>query len=104
VHTRYYCLDRMANHGTSTIAQPRVLFSITTQGPIHELWAHWTADEDGVRVFISKPWDGWNALVLKRAADFLVTLNNVCRWGTGPFLQTVVDSLRAVAREAETES
>jgi hypothetical protein len=99
-----YCLDRMANHGTLTIAQPRILFSITTQGPIHKLYAHWTADEDDVRVFRSRLWDSWNALVLKRATDFLVTLNNVCRWGTGPFLQTVVDSLRAVERIADTES
>jgi hypothetical protein len=41
-HKILRCLDRMANRGTTMDTQSRVLFSITTQGPIHELWAHWT--------------------------------------------------------------
>lgn len=34
-----------------------LFFSICTQGPIHELWAHWNVVEDGVRMFGSKLWD-----------------------------------------------
>jgi len=53
-HKMLYRLDRMANHGTLTIAQPRILFSVTTQDPIHKLYTHWTADEDDVRIFRSR--------------------------------------------------
>ncbi|KAI9856814.1 MAG: hypothetical protein M1813_008751 [Trichoglossum hirsutum] len=99
-HNLLHCLDRMADRGTTTETQPRVLFSITTQGPIHELWAHWTVVKGGVRVFESKLWDSWNGLVLERAEDFIVKLNSVCLWGTGPFLKTVVEPLGKVARKA----
>ncbi|KAF2805180.1 uncharacterized protein BDZ99DRAFT_396734 [Mytilinidion resinicola] len=95
-----HCLDRMANQGTITDTQLRVLFAITTQGPIHELWAYWTVVKGGVRVFESKLWDSWNVLVLERAEDFIVKLNSVCLWGTGPFLKTVVEPLGKVARKA----
>jgi hypothetical protein len=97
-HKILHCLDRMANRGTTITS--RVLFSITTQGPIHELWAHWTVVKAGVSVFESKLWDSWNALVLERAKDFIAKLNGVCVWGTGPFLKTVVEPLREVARKA----
>ncbi|KAI4118279.1 MAG: hypothetical protein LQ338_007425 [Usnochroma carphineum] len=99
-HKILHCLDRMANGGKNTETQSRVLFSITTQGPIHELWAHWTVVKAGARVFESKLWDSWNGLVPERAEDFMVKLNSLCLWGTGPFLETVVELLRKVARKA----
>jgi hypothetical protein len=78
-------LDELANQVTDTVAQPQDLFSITTQGPLHELWAHWTAKERGVPVFHSTLWSSWNAPSLERATDFMVKLNNVCSCGTGGF-------------------
>ena len=93
-------LDRMANRGATANAQPRVLFSITTQGPIHELWAHWTVVKAGVRIFESKLWDSWNGLVQERAVEFIVKLNSVCVWGTGPFMKSVVEGLGKVALQA----
>ena len=95
-------LDRMANGGRITTAQSRILFSITTQGPIHELWAHWTVIKGGVRIFESKLWDSWNTLVQERAVDFIIKLNSVCVWGTGPFLKSVVEALGKVAVQAKT--
>ena len=93
-------LDRMANRGATANPQPRVLFSITTQGPIHELWAHWTVVKAGVRIFESKLWDSWNGLVQERAVEFIVKLNSVCVWGTGPFMKSVVEGLGKVALQA----
>ena len=101
-HNILHCLDCMANPGKTTNTQLRVLFSITTQGPIHELWAHWTAVKGGVRIFESKLWDSWNALVQERAVDFIVKLNSVCVWGTGPFMKSVVEALGKVAVQAKT--
>ena len=39
--------------------------------------------------------------MLERAKDFIVKLNNVCIWGTGPFLKSVVEPLGKVASKAE---
>ena len=101
-HNILHRLDCMANRGKATNTPPRVLFSITTQGPIHELWAHWTVVKSGVRIFESKLWDSWNALLPERAVDFIVKLNNVCVWGTGLFMKSVVEGLGKVAVQAET--
>lgn len=78
----------------------RVLFSITTQGPLHELWVHWTTVEDGVRVFASKLCDSWNGLVPAQASDFIVKLYNVCAWGTGPFMKSLVENLGTIMTQA----
>ncbi|KAK7414470.1 hypothetical protein QQX98_006656 [Neonectria punicea] len=72
--------------------RPRVLFSFTTQGPIYELWAHWTTFRDDQRVFESKLWGSWNVLLLDRAEEFLEKLNNVLVWGMGPFMKSVVET------------
>ena len=103
-HNILHRLDRMVNNGTIANTQTRVLFSITTQGPIHELWAHWTAVEGGVRMFESMLWDSWNGLVQSRALEFVIKLHNVCVWGTGPFMESVVEDLKKVATLADTLS
>jgi hypothetical protein len=103
-------LDSLVNSGTirsgvlptSSNTQSPLFFSITTQGPIHELWYHWTVDEDGVRKFESKLLDSCNALVLERGEDFMVKLNNVGSWGTGPFVKSMVERLGKVVVKAET--
>lgn len=101
-HNILHRLDRMANRGKIVNTQPRVLFSITTQGPIHELWAHWTVVRGGARTFESKLWDSWNGLVQERAVEFIVKLNNVCVWGIGSFMKSMVDDLGKVAIQAGT--
>jgi len=99
-------LDDLVDHATtlptSSNAEPPLFFSITTQGPIHELWVHWTVVEDGVRMFNSKLLDSCNALLLERGKEFIVRLNNVCSWGTGPFIKSVVERLGKVAGKAKT--
>lgn len=100
-HNILHRLDRMANRGTTASTQPRVLFSIATQGPIHELWAHWTVVKGGVRIFESKLWDSLNGLVQERAVEFIVKLNSVCVWGTEPFMKSV-ECVGKVAVRAQT--
>lgn len=84
-------------------SEPPLFFSVCTQGPIHELWAHWTVVEDGVRKFGSKLIDSCNTLLLKQGQDFIVRLNNITRWGVGPFMESVVERLRTVAEMAKVE-
>jgi hypothetical protein len=94
-------LDRLVSRvtgedGSSGQHHP-LFFSITTQGPIHELWYYWTVLEEGRRKFGSKLCDSYNVLVLERAEALVVKLDNVTKWGTGSFARSVVERLRKVA-------
>ena len=103
-------LDNLVQHGArgsdalpaTSNTEPPLFFSICTQGPIHELWAHWTVLEDGDRIFGSKLLDSCNALLLEQGETFLVGLNNIVLWGLGPFMKSVVERLRIVAGKAKT--
>ncbi|KAK1252521.1 hypothetical protein MKX08_003708 [Trichoderma sp. CBMAI-0020] len=86
---------------TSSNTEPPLFFTICTQGPIHELWAHWTLVEDGVRMFGSKLLDSCNALLLEKGEAFVVGLNNIGFWGLGPFMNSVVERLGIVAAKAK---
>lgn len=89
-------------HSTLSDAEPPLFFSVCTQGPIHELWAHWTVMEDETRVFQSKLVDSCNALLPSHGEEFLSKLHNVCAWGTGSFMESVVERLGKVARQARS--
>lgn len=103
-HNLLHCLDRMAKRETTTNTRSRILFSITTKGPIYKLWAHWTVAKGGMRIFKSKLWDSWNGPVPDRAVDFMVKLRRLCVWGTGPFMKSVVELLGKVAVQAKTKT
>ena len=47
-------------------------------------------------------WDSWNGLVQERANDFIVKLFNVCVWGTGPFMRSMVEGLKELATQASS--
>jgi hypothetical protein len=99
-------LDNLADReGTTTSkTEPPLFFTVCTQGPIHELWAHWTLVEDGVRMFKSTLLDSCNALLLEQGEDFIVRLDNMCLWGLGPFMESVVKRLEMVARKSKVRS
>ncbi|KAK7426722.1 hypothetical protein QQZ08_006758 [Neonectria magnoliae] len=100
-HKILFCLDSEARSGEQTEnTRPRVLFSLTTQGPVHELWAHWTVVRGGRRAFESMLWGSWNAALRDRAEEFIVKLNNVLVWGMGPFMESVVENLGEIAKQA----
>jgi hypothetical protein len=77
---------------------PPLLFSICTKGPAHELWAHYTAIEDGMRKFNMRLLKTCHGMLLEGVVDFLVAVDNVLRWGTVEFLDGVVKRLGKVAR------
>ena len=99
-------LDKLIERSCSQIPPtplkntPPLFFSICTEGPYHELWAHYTCIEDGVRMFKMKLLKICNGVLLEGVEDFIVAVDNVLRWGTGPFLESVVDRLADVARKA----
>lgn len=99
-------LNELIKRSTSDVApstlkdQPPLFFSICTEGPYHELWAHYTDMEDDVRKFNMKLLKICNGVLLEGVEDFIATVDNVLRWGTGRFLESVVERLVKVARKA----
>ncbi|KAL8719545.1 MAG: hypothetical protein Q9225_003466, partial [Loekoesia sp. 1 TL-2023] len=99
------CLDELVNRASPTLSEhpPALFFSICTEGPIHELWAHWTENEYGKRKFKMKLLKCVHGMLLDDLEDFVVAVDNVLRWGTGRFMDSVVARLKKVA-EAESLS
>ena len=107
------CLDELVERAaptpTSDVApapkdQPALFFSICTQGPIHELWVHWTNVEGGMRKFHMKLLKICHGVLLESVEDFIVAVDNVLRWGTGQFLESVVERLSRVVRKGRAEA
>lgn len=78
--------------------QPPLVFAICSEGPQHELWAHYTVIEDGVHQFNMALLNTCHGVMPKQVESFLVQVDNVLNWTAGPFLKSVVDSLGKVAR------
>jgi hypothetical protein len=74
-----------------------LFFSICTEGPYHELWAHYTCVEEGRRIFNMKLVKICNAMLKETIEDFFIAVNNVLRWGADTFLRSVADRMRLVA-------
>lgn len=86
---------------TPSKKQPPLIFSICTEGPHHELWAHYTVIEDGERQFNMVLLDTCDGVLLKQVERFFIQVYNVMVWTAGPFLKTVVERLDKVARRAQ---
>lgn len=73
-----------------------IVFSVCTQGPIHELWTHYTTEEDGDRIYNNKIWKSCNMAVDCEVPGFLEAVDNVMRWGPGGHLEKIVNQLKLV--------
>ena len=102
-------LDELVKHATrgsdapfiSAKNQPQLSFSICSEGPYHELWAHYTVVQDGQRQFKMVLLDACNGMLLEQVEKFFVKVDNIMIWTVGPFLKSVVERLEMVARKAE---
>lgn len=81
--------------------QPQLFFSICSEGPYHELWAHYIIIEDRQRYFKMVLLDTCHGTVLKQVEKFFVEVDNIMSWTVGPFLKSVVERLGMVARKAK---
>ncbi|MCJ1424990.1 hypothetical protein MMC29_002878 [Sticta canariensis] len=82
---------------SSSPTPPLLFFSVCTEGPYHALYAHWTLDEDGVPTFCSIVRKICHGCLVETVEDFLIAFDNVCSWGTGQYLDYVVESLVTIA-------
>lgn len=101
------CLDDLVERATedldallpsANIPTP-LFFSITTQGPTHELWVHYIDFEDEVRTFNSTLLETSNGALLKTVEPFMIAADSACAWGCGSFRDSVVERLGKVARD-----
>ena len=92
---------RNSDHPLSSLKnRPPLVFTICSEGPQHELWAHYTVIEDGEHQFNMTLLSTCHGVMLKQMESFLIRVDNVLNWTAGPFLKSVVDGLRDVARKS----
>ena len=80
--------------------QPPLVFAICSEGPQHELWAHYTVIDDGEQQFNMVLLNTCHGLMLKQVESFFVQVQNVLNWTAGPFLKSVVDRLGKVEMQS----
>lgn len=81
-----------------------LFFSICTEGPIHQLFVHWTEVKHGKRQFNMRLLKCVHGLLPDDLEDFFVKVDNVLRWGTEHFLESLVVRLGKVARNTRAEA
>ena len=101
-------LDEVVKRATKSCDAPSIrsteryplVFSLCSEGPHHELWAHYTVVEDGQRRFNMVLVNTCHGVIPKQVEEFFVQVDNVMNWTVGAFLESVVDGLGKVARKA----
>ena len=89
-----------ADSGSHSKDQP-MIFSVCTEGPYHELWAHYTTIEDGVRMYNMVILKTCNAVLHDELLGFLIAVDNVMSWAVGKFLENITKQLGKVAKAAK---
>lgn len=75
-----------------------LFFSICTEGPIHVLWVHWTVVEDETRKYNMRALKCVYGVLPDGLLEFFMMVDNVLRWGTGHFLESLLVRLGKLAR------
>ena len=96
-------LARSADSGSPSKDQLMV-FSVCAEGPYHELWAHYTTLENGIRRYNMVILKTCNAVLHGELLGFLVAMHNVMSWGAGEFLENIAKQLEKVAKAAKKQS
>ena len=75
-----------------------IVFSICTEGSIHQLWVHYTTARDGDRVYHMAIIKTCDMALCNDVPGFLEAVDNVMRWGSGDHKKTIAKQLRIVWR------
>jgi hypothetical protein len=79
----------------ATTDQPglrQIVFSVVTEGPIHELWVHYQLDEAYHMTVLRI----WRTTIAKEAREFVQALGKILEWGVSNFRTAVLKELTAV--------
>lgn len=78
------------------------MFSVSTEGPIHQLWVHYTTvedgDSDGDRIYYTAQVKTCDVGIWDDVPGFLQAVDNVIRWGSGNHKNVVAEQLEKVAQ------
>lgn len=85
--------------GSYSKGQP-IVFSVCTEGPIHQLWVHYTTEEDegddGYRIYYMALVKTCDIAICNDVLGFLEAIDNVMRWGSCELKETMVKQLKLV--------
>ena len=82
-----------------------IVFSITAEGPIHELWAHYmTMQGGGRRLYQMSIIQSCHMAIRREVFGFMETVENIVKWGCGEYLNNVADQLVTLWTAMQVES
>jgi hypothetical protein len=90
-------LTERASSGSYHSKAP-LAFSICTEGPHMELWAHYTTSQDGVRMYNMTILKTCHASLQEGVVEFLMVVDSVMSWASTDFLDEIVAQLVLVDR------
>ena len=94
-------LTERASPGSYQSKAP-LAFSICTEGPHMELWAHYTTSQDGVRMYNMNILKTCHASLQEGVVEFLVMVESVMSWARTDFLDEIAEQLVFVERAIRT--
>ena len=69
---------------------PRIVFSVTTEGPIKELWVHyWVVDENNILKYHMTCLGAWRTTLHRHADEFVAALASIFRWAVEVFVPQI---------------
>lgn len=68
-------------------------FSICTEGPYMELWAHYITLEEDIRMYEMKLLKICHMSLLEGVENFLAVVDNVMRWASSEFVNYIAEQL-----------
>jgi hypothetical protein len=77
---------------TPADTSPRVLFSVTTEGPLHEIWVHYRVDE----AYYMTCYRAWRTTRHQDAKEFVQTLANIVGWGKRGFRDCILGCVKRI--------
>ncbi|KAF1996763.1 hypothetical protein P154DRAFT_442534 [Amniculicola lignicola CBS 123094] len=71
---------------------PVILFSVTTEGPLHEIWVHYRVGE----AYHMTCHRAWRTTRREDAREFVQALAKIVEWGREGFRESIINSLRQI--------
>ena len=87
---------------STSVDQPEakhIVFSVATEGPIHEMWVHYRLDGAYHMTLLQI----WRTTIAKHAREFVHALRKVLEWGVHAFRTAILKDLVAVETQLREE-
>ena len=95
-------LTERVSPGSHQSKEP-LAFSICTEGPIMELWVHYTTTVQGARIYNMNLLDICHASCPKLVRQFFMAVEGVMRWASSELLDDIAKQLDLIWRAAQQQ-